>query len=60
MRHLGEQIRVKVEWTQKGRIAQLGRPGVRRRTRVSQLYVRYDFERGGRSVYAPIKLRSSV
>ena len=41
-------------WTQKGR------PNARRRTRVSQPRVRYNFERGGRSVYDPLKLRSNV
>ena len=57
--NLGEQIKVKVEWTQKGRIAQRGCPDVRRRIRLSQPRVRYNFERGGRSVFAPLKLRSS-
>ena len=60
VRHLGEKITVKVEWTQQGRIARRRRPDVRRRSRVSQPRVRYNFERGGRSVYAPLKLRSSV
>ena len=58
--HLSEQIRVKVEWTPKGRIAQRGRPIVSQRTSVSQPRVRYNFERGGRSVYAPLTLRSIV
>ena len=49
---------VKVDWTQKGRIAQRGSLDVRRRTRVSQPRVRCNFKQGDRSVYAPLKLGS--
>ena len=51
---------VKVDWTQKGRIAQRGSLDVRRRIRVSQPCVRCNFERGGRNVYAPLNLENSV
>ena len=43
VRHLGEQISLIVDT--EGRIAQRGRPGVRRRTRVSQPCVTYNFVR---------------
>ena len=44
--HLGEQIRLKVEWTQKGCIAQCGRPGVRQRKRANQPRVTDTIEQG--------------
>ena len=55
-----KEIMEKVEWTQKGRIAQPGCPDVRRMTCVSQQRVRYNFERGSKSVYAPLNLGSNV
>ena len=61
VRNLGGQAcQGESELTQKGRIAQSGCPDVRRSTRVSQPRVRYNFERGGRSVYALLKLKSNV